>query len=100
MRQILTLGILLFAFCANAQTSIQFLLSNGNLNIAPFTNVQVVMQQVGLNQNGTTTFLGEPIYQFTDTNAQTTFFNLQTAAGNQPSYWQWTVPANSTPMGR
>ena len=99
MRKTLIFLACLLPLAASAYTSIQFQLSNGNLNISPFTNVQITLQQVGINQNATMQFLGEPIYQFTDTNAQTTFSNLQTAAGGATSYWAWTVPANSTPNG-
>jgi hypothetical protein len=99
MRKIIALLACLLPLAAGAYTSMQFNFSVGNQNIAPFTNVEVILQQVGINQSATMTYLGEPIYQWTDTNATTTFANLQTAAAGATSYWQWTVPANSTPNG-
>jgi hypothetical protein len=88
----------LFAcFMASAQTSVKFTFANGQFNALQYTNVQVILQPEQLNVNGTVTILTPKIYQYTDTNASTTFSNLfgSTTGG----FYHWTVPAFTSADG-
>ena len=85
-------------FMASAQTSVKFTFSNGQFNIAQYTNCQVWLQPESVNASGTTTLLQPRIYQITDTNASTTLSNLG-ASTTGGSYYRWTVPAFTSADG-
>ena len=84
-------------FLADAQTSVQFIFNNAQYSVSQYTNVQVILQPEQLNASGSVTILQPKIYQYTDTNASTTFSNL---AGNYSGgYYHWTVPAFTSADG-
>ena len=81
-----------------SETDVTFNLSDPQYGISMTTNIEVVLQAEGININGTVQMLPITLYGWTSTNGSYTFTNLS-APVSLPSYWHFTIPANSNPQG-